>query len=107
MEIVLFIETSVFTREIKRLLPEAEYRKLQRALLLRPSMGDIIPGAGGLRKVRWGLPGKGKRGALRIIYFWDVPDRIYLLLPYRKNEQEDLTPGQLKTLMQLMRNDWA
>ena len=70
---MIFIETSVFTREIKDLLPDEEYRMLQTALMFRPDAGDIIRGGGGLRKVRWNLPGRGKRGALRVIYYWDPP----------------------------------
>ena len=60
-------------------------------------------GSGGLRKIRWKLPGKGKRGALRIIYYWSPPDTIFMLLPYRKSEQEDLTQGQLKILRHLVK----
>jgi mRNA-degrading endonuclease RelE of RelBE toxin-antitoxin system len=70
--VVIFIETSVFTREIKNLLPDEEYRMLQTALMFRPDAGDMIRGGGGLRKIRWNLPGRGKRGALRVIYYWDT-----------------------------------
>lgn len=100
---MLYIETSIFTKEIKRLLPDEEYRALQGALLLRPDAGDVIRGSGGLRKIRWNLPGKGKRGSLRIIYYWDSPDVIFMLLPYVKNEQEDLSQAQLKILSSLVK----
>jgi len=102
---MVFIETSVFTREIKRLLPDEHYRMLQAALMLRPDAGDLIHGSGGLRKVRWNLPGRGKRGSLRVIYYWDQPDVIFMLLPYGKTEQEDLTPRQLKLLQALVK-EW-
>jgi mRNA-degrading endonuclease RelE of RelBE toxin-antitoxin system len=102
---VIFIETSVFTREIRRLLPDENYRMLQTALMLRPDAGDLIRGSGGLRKVRWSLPGGGKRGALRVIYYWDPPERVFMLLPYRKAEQEDLTPQQLRILRGLVK-EW-
>ena len=102
---MLFIETSVFTKEIKRLLPDDEYSQLQRDLMLRPEAGRIIKGSGGLRKIRWNLPGEGKRGGLRIIYYFDPPDTIYMLLPYKKAKQEDLTPEQLKTLKNLVK-EW-
>ena len=102
---MIFIETSVFTREIKDLLPDEEYRMLQTALMFRPDAGDIIRGGGGLRKVRWNLPGRGKRGALRVIYFWDPPDTIFLLLPYKKTDQDDLTPEQLKFLRNMVK-EW-
>lgn len=100
-----FIETPIFTQEIRRLLPDVEYRWLQLALLLRPEAGDLIPGGGGLRKIRWKTVGGGKRGGLRVIYFWERPDRIYLLLPYSKREQGDLTPAQTKLLAGLAK-EW-
>lgn len=102
---MIFVETTVFTREIKALLPDEQYRMLQTALMYRPDAGDIIRGSGGLRKVRWNLAGRGKRGALRVIYFWDPPDTIYMLLPYRKTEQDDLTPEQLKFLRAMVK-EW-
>jgi mRNA-degrading endonuclease RelE of RelBE toxin-antitoxin system len=102
---MIFIETSVFTREIKDLMPDEDYRMLQTALMFRPDAGDIIRGGGGLRKVRWNLPGRGKRGALRVIYYWDPPETIYMLLPYKKTDQDDLTPEQLKFLRALVK-EW-
>ena len=102
---MIFIETSVFTREIKALLTDDEYRMLQTSLMLRPDAGDVIRGGGGLRKVRWNLPGMGKRGALRVIYYWGSSDTIYMLLPYKKTTQEDLTPEQLKLLRTLVK-EW-
>ena len=95
---MLFIETSIFTKEIQLLLPDDSYRMLQSALMLRPDAGSLIRGSGGLRKIRWNLPGSGKRGALRVIYYWDPPDIIFMLFPYRKSAQEDLTTDQLKLL---------
>lgn len=98
-----FIETPIFTQDIQKLLPDDEYRTLQLALLFRPEAGSIIPGSGGIRKLRWRLRGKGKRGGLRVIYFWDKPeDTIYMLAVYGKGRQEDLTPNQLKILRQLV-----
>lgn len=102
---MIFIETSVFTREIRALLPDAEYRMLQTALMYRPDAGDIIRGGGGLRKVRWSLPGRGKRGALRVIYYWDPPETIYMLLPYKKTDQDDITAEQLKFLRNMVK-EW-
>ena len=102
---MIFMETSVFTKEIKHLLPDNEYRMLQTALMLKPDTGDLIRGGGGLRKMRWKLPGRGKRGGLRIIYYWDSPDTIYMLMPYKKTEQDDLTPEQLKYLRALIK-EW-
>jgi mRNA-degrading endonuclease RelE of RelBE toxin-antitoxin system len=101
---MIFIETPLFTRLIKELLPDENYRLLQQTLLIRPEAGDLIRGGSGLRKIRWNLPGSGKRGGLRIIYYWDVPeDTIYMLLPFKKSKQEDLTPAQLKVLRDLIK----
>ena len=101
--ITIFIETSIFTKEIQRLISDENYRMLQSALMLRPDPGSLIRGSGDLRKIRWSLSGTGKRGALRIIYYWDPPDTIFMLFPYRKTEQEDLTPDQLKLLRKMVR----
>jgi mRNA-degrading endonuclease RelE of RelBE toxin-antitoxin system len=101
---MLFIETPIFTKLVTDLIPDDEYRKIQLALVLRPQAGKIIPGSGGLRKIRWKSGSSGKRGGLRLIYFWDVPeDRIYMLLIYKKSKQEDLNPNQLKILRNLVK----
>jgi hypothetical protein len=100
---VILIETSVFTKEIKDLLSDEENRMLQTALMFRPDAGDIVRGGGGLRKVRWNLPGMGKRGGLRVIYYWDPPDAIYMILPYKKTDQDDLTSEQLKFLRNMVK----
>jgi hypothetical protein len=100
---MIFIETPIFTKLITGLLPDDGYKELQRTLLVRPDIGAIIKGSGGLRKVRWNLPNEGKRGSLRIIYYWDIPESIYMLLPYKKSKKEDLTKEQIKILSQLMK----
>ena len=82
-------------------------QRLQIALMLRPEQGDLIRGSGGLRKVRWALPGSGKRGGLRIIYYWSAGDRaFYMLYAYAKNEQGDLTATQARTLGRLVREEF-
>src|SRR5215475_5704450 len=97
--IMVFIETSVFTRQVLSLLADEEYRELQRFLAERPGAGALIKGSGGLRKVRWAPEGRGKRGGVRAIYFWAVePEQLLMLLMYSKNERDDLSAGQLKTL---------
>ncbi len=67
---MIFIETPLFTKLIKDFLPDESYRLLQQTILIRPEVGDLIRGGGGLRKIRWNVPGSGKRGGLRIVYYW-------------------------------------
>ena len=64
---MVIIETSVFTRLIRELMSDDNYSELQDALIQKPDAGSLIPGSGGLRKVRWKVEGKGKRGGVRII----------------------------------------
>ena len=68
-------------------------------LINQPDAGDIIPGSGGCRKLRWAAKGHGKRGGARVIYYWiNDDDRILLLDLYAKNEAENLSSAQLKDL---------
>jgi hypothetical protein len=98
-----FVETPVFTRTVTALFDEEQSRALQLALALRPEQGDLIRGSGGLRKLRWGLAGRGKRGGARVIYYWDAPtETFYMLYAYTKQEQGDLTPQQVKVLRRLV-----
>lgn len=99
---MLFIETPIFTKQIDSLLVDADYRRFQITLALKPEAGDIIRGSGGLRKIRWSAQGRGKRGGIRIIYYLIQDDEIYLLLAYPKNKQEDLTHDQLRILRNLV-----
>jgi len=102
-----FVETPVFTVAIARHVDDEEYRHLQIALMLRPEQGVLIPGSGGLRKLRWAKAGSGKRGGLRIIYYWAPAVRVvYMLYAYAKNEQGDLTPAQMRTLGRLVREEF-
>jgi len=99
-----FVETTVFTRQVTGLLRDDEYRRLQLSLVLRPEEGALIQGSGGLRKLRWGRDGSGKRGGLRVIYYWQPATETFLMLfTYPKNVQDDLTPDQLKILRQVVR----
>lgn len=102
-----FIETPVFTDSVRRHLDEETYRALQVALLLRPTQGPVIQGGAGLRKLRWAVPGRGKRGGVRLIYYWEPDSQtFYMLYLYAKNEQEDLTAQQLKALSKLVREEF-
>ena len=101
------IETPIFTKRLKSILPDSEYRLLQNALVLKPDTGKIIPGSGGLRKIRWSGSGRGKRGGSRIIYYWVKQDEIILMLfIFNKNEDEDLTKDQLKLLKSIVESEY-
>ncbi len=108
-----FIEAPAFTRTLATHLDDEEYRLLQAALVEKPKAGTVIPETGGLRKVRWREPrrGKGKRGGLRVIYYYlEEAAHIWLLTVYDKDETDDLTPQQKKTYRQFVReikNAWA
>jgi hypothetical protein len=102
-----FIETSIFTRQVITLLTDDEYRELQVALSIHPESGVIIPRSGGLRKIRWSMAGRGKRGGVRAIYYWIVAkDQILMLFLYSKNEKDDLTPTQLKVLREAVEKEF-
>jgi mRNA-degrading endonuclease RelE of RelBE toxin-antitoxin system len=96
---VIVVETPVFTKLIQGLLTDDEYLALQRFLVRTPEAGDIIPGSHGLRKVLWALSGRGKRGGVRVIYYWVAPRNILLVLfVFRKRERSDLTAKQIRIL---------
>lgn len=100
------IETSIFTRQVVDHLDDDEYLDIQLALINCPDLGSKIPGTGGLRKLRWGFEGKGKRGGIRIIYYWFISDNeILMLYLYPKNDQDDLTAEQKKTLKKIVERE--
>jgi len=101
---VEFIETPVFTKQVRQHLSSESYRGLQLALVLRPEQGSVVPGSGGLRKLRWRDKGQGKRGGVRVVYY-RIPEAetIYLLAVYSKSERTDLTPDQTRILRRLVR----
>ena len=102
-----FVETPIFTKRVKDLLPDEDYRTLQVALLLRPEQGPVVKGGGGLRKIRWAPKGVGKRGGVRVIYYWQPEEQvIYMLFAYTKSAQEDLTPDQLRVLARIVRGEF-
>ncbi len=104
---MIIVETSIFTRQVQKLLPDEEYRELQKVLVLHPDLGVVIPGSGGLRKIRWTMQGRGKQGGVRIIYFWaSMKDQLLMLFIYSKHEQDDLTPEQLKILRKIIEEEY-
>ena len=104
---MVIVETAVFTRQIQALLSDDEYRLLQTQLIANPQLGKIIPGSGRLRKTRWSIGSRGKRGGVRVIYYWFASDDVILmLLVYPKNVQDDLTHQQLKTLRKIINEEY-
>ncbi|MGK9173632.1 type II toxin-antitoxin system RelE/ParE family toxin [Yokenella regensburgei] len=103
---MLFIETEIFTEDVKKLLKEEEYHRLQVFLATQPDYGDLIPETGGLRKMRWGSSGKGKRGGVRVIYFYQARRfEIRLLLLYQKGVKDNLS-SQEKEMLRLLNKRW-
>lgn len=104
---MVVVETNVFTRLIKSIMDDDEYKDLQTILVARPDIGDIIPGSGGLRKVRWKSLNKGKSGGVRVIYYWVVDDHhIRMLYVFEKSDYEDLSKTQLKQLREIVQR-WS
>jgi len=101
---MLIIETSVFTKQITRLLSEDSYCLLQQWIVQLPERGELIRGSGGCRKIRWRATSRGKRGGIRVIYYWVTEqDQILMLLAYAKNESEDLSNQQMRQLADLVK----
>ena len=98
---MIFVETRLFTSRILDAMSDDEYAGLQNHLSQHPDAGALIPGTGGVRKVRWAGSGRGKRGGSRLIYYWDCGDRILMLYVYLKNERENLTEGQKKLMKEI------
>lgn len=100
---MIFIETPIFTKQIKALIDDAAYGSFQEFLAENPEAGDLIKETGGLRKIRMALPGRGKRGGARVIYYYvQNAAQIRLLLAYEKSGQDDLTDEQRKALRKII-----
>jgi len=98
-DLVEIIETKAFSRRIDELLGAEDYRLLQWYLVQRPDAGRVVPGSGGIRKLRWRVEGAGKRGGVRVAYYWHVgAAQLFFLYAFGKNEQHNLTPDQIKAL---------
>lgn len=93
-----------FRKAVKKLFSEADMAALVEFLSANPEKGDVIAGTGGLRKLRWALEGRGKRGGSRIIYYYHRPEwQILLLTAYAKNDQADLPERDKKLLAALVK----
>lgn len=101
----VFVESTEFTNWVAEFLPDDAYAVLQRELMDRPEKGDVMPGCGGLRKVRTANPkrGQGKRGGARVIYLYVPESKWFFMLDiYGKDEKDDLSPAQKKSLARLV-----
>jgi mRNA-degrading endonuclease RelE of RelBE toxin-antitoxin system len=100
-----FIEASVFTKYVYEYLTEDEYLGLQSYLLQYPEAGKVVPGSGGVRKVRWAISGKGKSGGVRVIYYFKrQDDEIWLLTIYSKSEKENIPAHILRQIAKEVEN---
>ena len=96
---VTFIETKLFTKLVQNYFTDDEYAALQSAIMANPDAGDVIPGSGGVRKLRWGLAGRGKRGGVRVIYYLRLQQgQVWMLTLYAKNEAASIPVAILKKI---------
>lgn len=107
---LVFFETPIFTRYRPNYLDEEGYRSLQNALLSNPECGEVIQGTGGFRKMRWfdERRKKGKRGGLRVIYYYFLEySQIWFFTIYDKEEMIDLSAAEKKQLKQAITHELA
>jgi hypothetical protein len=94
-----FVETKLFTKLVQEYLSDDDYGELQDALIQQPDAGDVIPGSGGVRKLRWKGSGRGKRGGLRVIYYLrSRQGQIWMLTMYAKNVAENISAKMLQKI---------
>jgi mRNA-degrading endonuclease RelE of RelBE toxin-antitoxin system len=100
-----FIETKLFTRLVQEYLTDDEYRQLQALLIGQPEAGDVVRGSGGVRKLRWRAPGRGKRGGYRVIYYAKIEQGlIWMLTLYPKNVAENIPAHLLREIRREVEN---
>jgi hypothetical protein len=99
--VISFVETRLFTRLVDEYLSDDEYLELQATLARDPEAGAVIPQSGGVRKLRWRLAGRGKRGSLRVIYYVrSGRGVIWMLTLYPKNVTENIPAHVLRRIRQ-------
>lgn len=103
--VLIFVESSLFERHLPRYLADEEYSRVQVALRRNPNLGVLIPGSGGLRKLRWRRKGTGKRGGVRIIYTVRKAHEIWLLTIYGKSDIADIPAPLLRAIKREMEDD--
>jgi mRNA-degrading endonuclease RelE of RelBE toxin-antitoxin system len=95
-----FVETALFTRLVDEYLSDDEYLRLQVALARNPEQGPVIAGSGGVRKLRWAAPGRGKRGGFRVIYYLrSHAGTIWMLTMYPKNVADSIPAHVLRQIL--------
>jgi hypothetical protein len=103
MRPITVVEMDEFLAATRKLMNDEERAELVSYLACHPAAGVVIPGASGVRKMRWGLEGRGKRGGARVIYYYhDMEMPLYLLTAYAKNEREDLDQSEIRTMRKLV-----
>ncbi len=101
-----FIESPLFTKLVQNYLTDQEYARLQQALVGDPELGSIIRGSGGVRKLRWAAPGRGKRGGYRIVYYLARPRGvIWMLTMYPKNVADSIPAHLLRQIKEELTGD--
>ena len=95
--------TKIYERAIRKLLSDDNRREMEAAIVADPAAAPVIPGTGGIRKLRWAGSGRGKRGGIRTIYFHHAgPEAIYMLTAYAKAARDDLSPSDKRALARLV-----
>ena len=107
---MVFFESQLFTRLLPDYMSDEDFQRMQQALMDNPVRGDVMPGTGGFRKLRWNDPkrGKGKRGGVRIIYYYLLSDyQVWLVTIYNKDEMIDLSTKDKRILKQMLEAELA
>ena len=95
--------TKTYERAIRKLLSDDSRREMEAAIVADPAAAPVMPGTGGIRKLRWAGSGRGKRGGIRTIYFHHAgPEAIYMLTAYAKAARDDLSPSDKRALARLV-----